>query len=345
MKGLRNLGNTCYLNAVIQVLFNTPGFVSGLRSSLLQRGALRRLVESLSKLSVEYEGPSIVGESLREFVSEFHECHREFGYGQHDPHEYMTFLLRALHDTLSVRKLVRLQTTAPLTPADELELLSIKGYISESMSLSSLLPIPIADGSVCYSSFVMELFSGQYRFETECQSCKYISTRFESFTTTEVPIGNVGRNVVTVGEILTEMTGVTSLEDLYECDGCKHRTECKRRCTYWRLPRIMVLTLKRMIPDRDGRVVCAEPVLDMSGYLSAPRSQPHRYELYGVINHVGSSGHGHCYAEMRVPNPVTTSTSVAGSRVWMLADDDLVSVPAPLDGGYSYILFYVAGGL
>jgi ubiquitin C-terminal hydrolase len=337
MKGLANLGNTCYLNSVLQILFNTGAF--GKPVGIVDHQSsdpMHKMVSRLYRLMSDYHDPtcSSLDDSLRAFFSQFQICHSQFGYGQHDQHEYLTFLLRTVHDTVNVpSRLTICGDRTPTSYADRLELDSIKSLRMEGMSLSTG-NLDTRD-TLCYNSVVVEMFTGQYRSQTQCQNtdCKYISDRFECFRCCELPIGNQDRTSVTISDVLTEFVSVTQLDDGYECDRCGQRTRSKRRCTFWRLPEVLIFNLKRIMhnghhPSRDDRQVDATQVLDMSAYLTAPRPESSKYELYATGNHHGTDGGGHCYAQIRTPDG------------WCTANDDrLISGLLP-DVRHSYLLFY-----
>lgn len=299
---------------------------------------MHKMVSDFYQLMSDYHDDDSSGEtltdSLKAFIHQFQICHRQFGYGQHDQHEYLTFLLRTIHDTINSPSNMTIYPHAEQLPyADQLELDSIKSLRMEGMSLSTGNLDP--EGKLCYNSVVVEMFTGQYRSQTQCQNpdCRYISDRFECFRCCELPIGNRGRPTVSIGDILTEFVSVTQLDDGYECDRCKQKTRSKRRCTFWRLPEVLIFNLKRINHDgrrlsRDSREVDADQELDMSAYLTAPRPESSRYELYATGNHLGTDRGGHCYAQIRTPDG------------WCTANDDRLITGLQPDARHSYLLFY-----
>lgn len=321
MKGLSNLGNTCYLNFILQILFNTDKF----RDTYKQysdrvdperyRHPLYKVTTALQALMDDYHDDKLQAQdlhkNLQQFVQIFHHCHSQFGFGQQDGHEYLTFLMRAIHDSMYLERQMVL-TGKPMSHSDRLEDKAIEAHRIHGSSTTELMLNlnPVGDRT-CYDSVIFQLFSGQYRFQTQCRTpgCEHVSDRFETFRCCEVPIGNPNTTSVTLLDVLSEYTSVTELEDAYECDKCKVRSKCYRRCTFWRLPEILVISLKRGVHHydrqsgrylelKDDRQVQVPNVLDLSGYCSAPRDQT-QYELYATGNHYGATHGGHYYAQIK----------------------------------------------
>lgn len=329
MKGLPNLGNTCYLNFILQILFNTPGFSEEFNKNYKMdfsslpldpqkgRHPLFPVASGLGALMEIYHDPEIDTSNIRYalsgFVDLFHKCHTKFGYGQQDGHEYLTFLFRAIHDTMYNKTYIEVTRPKHLSSYDKLELAAIEAHRIDGSSTTELM---LNRGNsylaTCYNSVVFQMFSGQYLFQTQCRNpeCGYVSNRFETFRCCEVPIGNPDKKDINLHDVLREYTSVTELEDKYECDKCKVKTNSYRRCTFWRLPEVLILQLKRGVHHfdresgnyyelKDERAVEIPDTLDMnSEYCSSARSRT-KYSLYATGNHYGKTHGGHYYAQIK----------------------------------------------
>lgn len=319
MQGLANLGNTCYLNFILQILFNTPGFLEQYQKyydTVLKSGKRRDhplwpVTAGFNTLCQIYTSPPTADKALISELSQFVRCfyasHSQFGMGgQGDGHEYLTFLLRAFHDVLYINTHMTVYGN-PQSHGDLLERQSIEDHRVHGSSTSD--HMLKTDSTICYNSVVFSMFSGQYRFQTQCRNpeCGYVSNRFETFRSCEMPIGNPDKGNVKVEDILTEFTGVTELDTDYECDKCKVRTKCYRRCTFWRMPQILIISLKRGLHHykdgqymelKDIRPVTVPETLDLSSWSTVTRPQM-KYELYATGNHMGVTHGGHYYAQIK----------------------------------------------
>ena len=343
MRGLANFGNTCYLNFILQVLINTEEF-----TTLFTRYAKRskdtdhplyKISQSLWHLMELYLDPATSEKSLRtglkQFIQVFRVCHQEFGYGQQDGHEYLTFLMRAIHDSMYIPREMTVSGTAS-SYADQLELAAIQAHRIDGSSTTELMLNSNTESSVCYDSVIFQLFTGQYRFQTQClnKSCEHVSNRFETFRCCELPIGNHDKPNPNLFDLLKEYTSVTQLDEAYECDRCKERSRCYRRCTLWRLPPILVFSFKRGIHHysdgqyhelKDNRVVEFPDTLDLSEFCTVPRNA--LYQLYATGNHMGATHGGHYYAQIKQ------------SDGWKVADDDkIIKGRGPME--HVCLLFY-----
>jgi ubiquitin C-terminal hydrolase len=322
MRGLNNLGNTCYLNFILQILFNTAWFrdvfneyVERIDPSERSHHPLYKTASAFQILMNQYHDTNVdacgLRDALQSFVQVFHQCHNQFGFGQQDGHEYLTFLMRSIHDSMYVERNMIL-SGAPASYGDRLEQQAIEAHrIDGSSTTERMLNGKHKGDQTCYDSSIFQVFSGQYRFQTQCRNteCEHVSKRFETLRWGEFPLGNPVLQDRNLLDVLKEYTSVTELEEKYECDKCAVRTNCFRRCTFWRLPEVLIISLKRGIHHfdrnsgrylelKDDRKIQIPDTFDISTYCTAPRTNT-SYELYATGNHFGATNGGHYYAQIK----------------------------------------------
>lgn len=101
--GLRNLGNSCYINSSLQLLFSLPSFFDTLKKSngLFSEG---QLYKSLMELYDQVAPPSQKGcmtcsaTSIKKIMDKL--SPRFAGFQQHDAHEFISEFLDSLHEEL-----------------------------------------------------------------------------------------------------------------------------------------------------------------------------------------------------------------------------------------------------
>lgn len=96
--GLRNLGNTCYMNACLQMICTLPNLIKALKNSV---GPLAKsLVDVAGKLQqdpVRAVDPRAIKEAMDAKTTKF------LGYEQRDAHEFISDLLDFIHEEGQVR--------------------------------------------------------------------------------------------------------------------------------------------------------------------------------------------------------------------------------------------------
>jgi ubiquitin C-terminal hydrolase len=136
-------------------------------------------------------------------------------------------------------------------------------------------------------------------------------------------------------------------ENLWYCSKCKEHRQARKTMEMWRLPDVLVLSLKRfeyrneILRDKlDVYVDFPLEGLDMSPYcLEKSDDQDHlSYDLFAVSNHYGSMGFGH-YTAFAKSWKDGDGEMYPG---WYSFDDSLVTpaMPSQVKSNAAYILFY-----
>ena len=93
-------------------------------------------------------------------------------------------------------------------------------------------------------------------------------------------------------------------KNMYHCESCNQRVRATKKIQLWSNPIVLVIQLKRFIrmmrSTKDSRFVHF-PItdLDISRMIADENkndSKCYKYDLYSVINHVGSIDGGHYYS-------------------------------------------------
>ncbi|KAJ8427716.1 hypothetical protein Cgig2_022190 [Carnegiea gigantea] len=90
---------------------------------------------------------------------------------------------------------------------------------------------------------------------------------------------------------------LVSEPDMWKCPQCEERRQASKKLDLWRLPKVLVIHLKRFSYNRsikhklDTHVNFPIHDLDLTKYIANKNnSEPQLYELYALINHYGSMG-------------------------------------------------------
>ncbi|CAK7318591.1 Ubiquitin carboxyl-terminal hydrolase 2 [Vulpes lagopus] len=300
LAGLRNLGNTCFMNSILQCLSNTRE----LRDYCLQRLYMRdlshssnvhtALMEEFAKLiqTIWTSSPNDVV-SPSEFKTQIQRYAPRFvGYNQQDAQEFLRFLLDGLHNEVN-RVTVRPKSNPENLdhlPDDEKGRQMWRKYLERE------------------DSRIGDLFVGQLKSSLTCTDCGYCSTVFDPFWDLSLPITKRGYPEVT----LTDCMRLFTKEDVLDgdekptCCRCRARKRCIKKFSIQRFPKILVLHLKRFSESRIRTSKLTTfvnfPLRDLDLREFASENTNHAvYNLYAVSNHSGTTMGGHYTAYCRSP--------------------------------------------
>ncbi|CAL5044168.1 unnamed protein product [Urochloa decumbens] len=306
--GLQNLGNTCYLNSVLQCLTYTEPFAAYLqsgkhKSSCRTSGfcalcALQNHVRAALQSTGKIVTPSTIVKNLRCISRSFRNSRQE------DAHELMVNLLESMH-----------KCCLP------------SGVPSESQSAYE-------------KSLVHKIFGGRLRSQVKCTRCSHCSNKFDPFLDLSLDIAKA-TTLVRALQNFTEEELLDGGQKQYQCERCKQKVVAKKRFTIDKAPNVLTVHLKRFSPfnprEKIDKKVDFQPVLDLKPFVSDSKGADFKYSLYGVLVHSGwntQSGHYYCF--------VRTS-----SGMWHNLDDNQVRQVREADvlKQKAYMLFYVRNSI
>jgi ubiquitin carboxyl-terminal hydrolase 8 len=291
--GLKNLGNTCFINSSLQCLSATIPLTDyflgyDYRSEINQDNFLGTggtLVVSYAELmkqmwlgSRSVAEPSDFKQQLATFAPQFS------GYHQHDSQELLSFLLDGIHEDLNrVKERPYVEDKDCDGTKDEEEAIEAwKNYLRRNKSL------------------VVDLFQGQLRNTCKCLTCGHKNIRFEPFMYLSLPISEKAKSLDDCINLYLEEETLKGADQWY-CEKCKKHVDATKKIDLWILPPILIVHLKRFLYNDYGKVGRKNdqsinyPVhqWDLKSRVRSTRGTYPMYDLYAVSNHVGGLGGGH----------------------------------------------------
>ncbi|KAB2006331.1 hypothetical protein ES319_D11G337200v1 [Gossypium barbadense] len=305
-RGLLNIGNSCYANAVLQCLTCTkPLSIYLLRQSHSRAcygkdWCLMCELEQHVMLLRESGGPL----SSTGILSHIRSINCQMGDGsQEDAHEFLRLLVASM----------------------------------QSICLERLGGEHKVDPRLQETTFIQHTFGGRLRSKVKCLRCFHESERYENIMDLTLEIYGW---VESLEDALTQFTTPEDLdgENMYRCGRCAGYVRARKQLCIDEAPNILTIVLKRFQEGKYGKInkcITFPDMLDMVPFMTGTGDIPPLYMLYAVVVHLDTlnasfSGHYVSYVK-----------DLRGN--WFRIDDTEVrpvSMSQVMSEG-AYILFYM----
>jgi ubiquitin C-terminal hydrolase len=307
-KGIVNLGNTCYINVCIQILYHTAEFTDIICSANPDKSNEKYPIFQQWKeiQDIMCDSPPFSRIIPKLFMNHMAEYTKNGGEPQ-DSSEFLELFLDAFH--------VLLKRDVSSSYQDSCKW--ICEYLKE------------------YSE-IAELFYGAYYSKIiSASNGNVLSTKPEMFFMLDLPVQtytNPVRYYHSVDECIEELLRPERLEGenaWYNEDTRKKEPIDKQICI-WKFPTIFILLFKRFSLDgtktKDTLITFPQEGFRLNQYECSPE-----YDLYGVWNHYGNTDGGHYTAMVK-----------NSKEEWYHYNDHLIEKidPSKIMTEYAYCLFY-----
>uniref|UniRef100_A0A9J7XLH8 Ubiquitin carboxyl-terminal hydrolase 37 n=1 Tax=Cyprinus carpio carpio TaxID=630221 RepID=A0A9J7XLH8_CYPCA len=226
-----NLGNTCYMNAILQSLFSLPSF----SNDLLKQGIpwkrvpvnalLRRFAHLLAKKDIS--PPDVKKDLLRRVKNAISSTAERFsGYMQNDAHEFLSQCLDQLkEDVEKINKSWKNEPSAGEEPQS--------ARLTEEVDTSRIYTCPVT---------VNMEFEVQHTIT--CKSCGEVVTKREQFNDLSIDLPR-RKKTLPLRSIQDSLDLFFRMEEIeYSCEKCSGKAATVSH-KFSRLPRVLILHLKR----------------------------------------------------------------------------------------------------
>jgi len=288
--GLTNLGNTCYMNACLQILSHIPELIDSVKvqdtpPTTPEQVLLHEWVQ-LRKALHAAEGASIL--NPMRFVVVLHNMAKLkknsnfVSFIQNDMSEFLLFLTEAFH--AAIKRPIKVTISGTMeTPTDRLAM----DCFREIQQL--------------YSKEYSEIYALFYGVQltqiiSVSKPCRLMSNRPEFFFILELAIPTVRSNV-TIYDCLNYLISEELMENsnAWFNDKTGAYESVYKKTVFWSFPPILVIHFKRAVGHKLRQHIAYPTTgLNLAPYVHGYGRDKYVYDLFGVCNHHGSgiqSGH------------------------------------------------------
>ena len=188
--GLNNIGNTCYMNSILQLFLNNPEikklfldqgsqeekFYEFIMNKSHNKNKGELITEFIDLLKEKFlkNKKTITPKKFKEICGKYNSTFK--GYDQQDAHDFYTFLVNNLHEETNIKsyngKKYDMKEESDTVDTTELELSN--EYWANSIRENA--------------SYIYDLFFGQMKSKLTCNECNKIKLKYENFSAVELPI-------------------------------------------------------------------------------------------------------------------------------------------------------------
>lgn len=291
LSGLTNLGNTCFLNSIMQVLSHTYELnifldLKTYKKRLNNKYDSALLIEWDELRSILWNENCIVSPfkfvKTIQKIAKLKNLESFTGFEQNDVTEFLIFIIDCFHNALARE----VNMTIEGTIKDEKDKIAVKCFETIKQMYEK-------DYSEIWNIF----YGTQISHLEHAATGEILSMRPEPYFIINLPIPENNKSPTLIDCFNKYIEG-----ELLDGDNCVmdekigEKVPAKKKMLFWNFPQVLVIDVKRFnYMNRKNQILIDFPLenLDLSNYVVGYNKDSYIYDLYAVCNHSGSSLGGH----------------------------------------------------
>jgi len=330
IKGLRNVGATCYMNATLQCFSNSDTLKTELinkydeykKDSNTSKKLTFALAEVIFNLWKVLDDKKYIPEDFKRIIGEMNPLFKKIG--ANDPKDLVLFLLIKIHEETNTKKDAKKNACNTKIP-NPYDFYDVYNDFNQYYTSNN-------------NSIVSKEFYGCINSITACYNCQKSIHNIQSVNILFFPLEEVRKfkNYTKKEVSIIDCFEYYEKYDMYPsfyCNFCQNNCPAYSYSKIINSPKTLIINLNRGRGIEFDVKITSEEYIDLRNFIYNPQS-PYYYELKGVISHFGSNDEGgHFIAYCKNSNDCR----------WYKFNDEIVeksSFKNVLTKGMPYVLFY-----
>jgi len=284
MNGLKNLGNTCYINSVIQVLAWNNDFLNLFLKKSCELGIEDELIVNTKILFKELLNSLNKNIAPKTFVSNIRSNFKELNnLRQQDASEFLNLFLNYIHERVKIR------------------FLKFNNHCINS-SKHVINGVKNWNNTIKHLSPVSKFFNGQFVYFFKCVSCNYKFRNFSPFLSLDLPLVNKEESSLT--DLISRYFETNACyKECLNCGSKNTDTEHETTCGIFKFPEYLIINLKRYKNNNTKNYlkIDIDKYIDLSDFAySVDGFESVKYEINSMICHNGDQTNtGHYFSVIK----------------------------------------------
>jgi len=281
MEGISNLGGTCAINSLIQIITRNEELRNLILNANVKENTLTSELKEIIDLLYNQKKTITPYKFINSFYNFFEGIFNK--YEQIDINELWFYFYQKINEETSINSRSLINNYSNLNEEHEYKL-NIYNEKKESE--------------------LMKLVQGSYINIIQCSKCNNKTHSFEPFISMALDIIEDKENPTIVDLIINSMKNEKRDSDDWKCDNCKEKNSYIKTFRLWKVPKLLFISLNRFkeLTKKNNKEIIINEYLNFNEGSILTENKNINYKLEGLGLHYGNLNGGHYTALCNMKN-------------------------------------------